>query len=324
MVFGRKKSSKEKDSKPATAIADVIQWTDYPGKENNVVWKHPTTEIRWGSTLIVQQYEVAVFYRDGKIYDVFMAGRHALTTPNLPLLTKALTTVYAGPIFNATVYFVAIKEFDGFFGGRTQTKELFPLLANGQFWYKVSDPTLFVNEVVGGNMNISPEEVSKFLKGFITENLMKELAAYSLETVFTEGLDTTSLKLKNAIDDKFQRFGLDLFDLRFNSIDTEERYRELAVMAKQGVSATEVLRMFTLRESAKEIGKSTGGAGIGAGFMIPQFVSQMQPSPAQQPQQQSQQIQKQEDEALKKLKLRFVNGEISEAKYLQMKKTLES
>jgi membrane protease subunit (stomatin/prohibitin family) len=323
MVFGRK-SNKEKDSKPATAIAEVIQWTDYPGKENNVVWKHPTTEIRWGNTLIVQQYEVAVFYRDGKIYDVFRAGRHVLTTPNLPLLTKALNAVYSDPIFNATVYFVATKEFDGFFGGRSQTKELFPLLANGQFWYKVADSTLFVNEVVGGNLNISPEEVSKFLKGFITENLMKELAAYSLETVFTQGLDTTSLKLRNAINDKFKRFGLDLFDLRFNSIDTEERYRELAVMAKQGVAATEVLRMFTIRESAKELGKSTGGAGFGAGFGLITNMSQMPPVQQQQQQQPPQQTQKEEDNALKILRDRYARGEISEAKYLQMKKTLES
>ncbi len=30
---------------------------------------------------------MAVFFRDGKAYDVFGAGRHTLTTLNLPLLT---------------------------------------------------------------------------------------------------------------------------------------------------------------------------------------------------------------------------------------------
>ncbi|TBR08581.1 MAG: SPFH domain-containing protein [Candidatus Nitrosotenuis sp.] len=318
MVFGRKKSD-NKDAKPTSTLADVIQWTDYSGKEKDVVWKHPSNQIRWGTALIVQQYEAAVFFRDGKIYDVFGPGRHALTTPNMPVLTKAFNTLYQQPLFHSTVYFVAIKEFDGLFGGRTQTRELFPLLANGQYWYKVSDSTLFVNEVVGGNLNISPEEISKFLKGFISENLMKELAAYSLETVFTEGLETISLKLRNAIYDKFKRFGLDLFDLRFNAIDTEDQYRELAVMTKQGVSASEVLRMFTMRESAKELGKSTGGAGMGGAFVIPPLIMDQN----RQPQQSQQQIQKQDDEALKILRNRFANGEIDENEYLKKKQILE-
>lgn len=307
--------------KSTNVTADVIEWTDYSGKENDVVWKHPTNSIKWGTALIVQEYEVAVFFRDGKLYDVFGPGRHALTTPNMPLLTKAFNTIYQQPLFNSTVYYVAIKEFDGFFGGRTQTKELFPLLANGQFWYKISDATLFVNEVVGGNKKYSPEEISKFVKSFMTENLMKELAAYSLENVFTEGLDTTSLKIKNAVSDKFKRFGLDLFDLKFNTLDTEERYRELAVMVKQGVSATEVLRMYTLRESAESIGKSNGGAATGAGLILPMgmqgFMNSPSPPNDEKPQKKS------SDKALEKLRMRLVDGEISEEEFMRKKKLLE-
>lgn len=318
-MFTKKKSDNvTTEIKDTNIVADVIQWSDYPGKEKDIAWKHPANVIKWGTALVVQQYEAAVFYRDGKIYDVFGPGRHALTTPNLPLLTKAFNALYNDPLFNSTVYFVAIREFDGLFGGRTQTKELFPLLANGQYWYKVADPTLFVNEVVGGKLNISTDEVPKFLKSFTSENLMKELAAYSLETVFTEGLETISLKIKNAIYDKFKRFGLDLFDLRFNAIDTEDRYRELAVMVKHGVSATEVLRMFTVRESAKELGKSTGGAAIGAGLMIPDF---MRTPPVQNTQTQT--MKQEDDKALEVLRMRLANGEINDKEFLRLKRLLE-
>ena len=195
-----------KDSFP---IADVIEWTDYINKEKDIVWKHQINSIKWGTALVVREYEAAAFFRDGKMYDVFGAGRHVLTTANLPLLGKFFSKIYSEPLFTANVIFVSTKEFTGLFGGRSQTKELFPLLANGQYWYKVSDPTLFINEVVGGNKKFTTDEIADFVRGFINENIMKELAQYSLENAFTEGLENTSLKTKTSIYDRFGRFGID-------------------------------------------------------------------------------------------------------------------
>jgi membrane protease subunit (stomatin/prohibitin family) len=293
--------------------AESIQWPSYPDRDKDIVWKYPGSNIKWGAALIVREYETAGFYRDGKLYDVFGPGRHILTSANLPLLGKLQNLTHNKPIFRSDIFFVSSKEFDGLFGGRSQTKELFPLLANGQYWFKVTDPTLFLNEVVGGKNVYTTLEIVNFLRGFVNQNMIKELAGFDLASVFTEGLDSTSLKMKSALYDKLARFGLDLFDLKFNSIDTEERYRELAAMVKQGVSASEVLRMFTLRESAKELGKSEGGAALGAGFVLPQMVSQM-------PQQQEDQ--KKED-PLQVLKMRFAKGEITEKEYEKRKKILE-
>ena len=69
----------------------VIEWKD-PG-ENEIVYRYPIEEITWGSQLIVHEYEAAVFFRDGKAYDVFTAGRHTITTLNLPLLTRVLSRI---------------------------------------------------------------------------------------------------------------------------------------------------------------------------------------------------------------------------------------
>ena len=70
-------------------MPQVIEWKN-PGAED-VLWRYPNEEITWGAQLIVHEYEVAVFFRDGKSYDVFGAGRHTLTTLNLPLITGLLT-----------------------------------------------------------------------------------------------------------------------------------------------------------------------------------------------------------------------------------------
>jgi len=69
-----------------------------------------------GAQLIVKEYETAVFFRDGKAYDVFNAGRHTLTTLNLPLLTSLLTRIagFGGnKPFKASVIFISTKVFNG-------------------------------------------------------------------------------------------------------------------------------------------------------------------------------------------------------------------
>jgi len=52
-------------------MPQVIEWTNV-GSED-IVWRYPTEDITWGAQLIVHEYEMAVFFRDGKAYDVFQA-----------------------------------------------------------------------------------------------------------------------------------------------------------------------------------------------------------------------------------------------------------
>ncbi|MEM2950934.1 MAG: SPFH domain-containing protein, partial [Nitrososphaeria archaeon] len=66
-------------------MPEIIEWATQD--ENDIVYRYPKNIITWGSQLIVREYQVAVFFRDGKAYDVFQAGRHTITTQNLPLLT---------------------------------------------------------------------------------------------------------------------------------------------------------------------------------------------------------------------------------------------
>ncbi len=70
-------------------MPQVIEWTNAGSEE--IIYRYPNEDITWGAQLIVHEYEMAVFFRDGKAYDVFGPGRHTLTTLNLPLLTSLLT-----------------------------------------------------------------------------------------------------------------------------------------------------------------------------------------------------------------------------------------
>jgi membrane protease subunit (stomatin/prohibitin family) len=257
-------------------MPQVIEWAN--ARADDIVYRHPVDEITWGAQLIVQEYQMAVFFRDGKAYDVFTAGRHTLTTLNLPLLTGLLTRLagFGGDKpFKANVIFISTKVFAGKWGTRAQTTELAPLQVYGQFWFKIENAQLFVNEVVGGQRAYTTEDVNNFLRGFLNEKIIDELSHYDLITVFTR-IDETSVIVKNTLIDYFRRVGIELTDMRFEGIDTTPEYRERLFWLKTGrTSPEEVLRMETMKSAAESLGKSGGGgAALGTGMvLIPQIMT---------------------------------------------------
>ncbi|MEM0090763.1 MAG: SPFH domain-containing protein [Nitrososphaerota archaeon] len=244
----------------------VIEWVG--AKESDIVWRYPNEEIAWGDILVVHEYEAAVFFRDGKAYDVFRAGRHVLTTANLPLFTKALSAIsgFDKVPFRATVVFVSLKQFQGRFGAQSQTKELAPLKFYGSFWFRVEDSNLFVNEVVGGQGAYTTERLQEFLRGYFNEKLIDTLSQYSLIEVYGK-LDETSFLAKNVLYDAFKRIGLELIDVKFEGIDTTPEWRDRLFYLRTGVIAPEVLRMETVQKAAESLSKSPGAA-VGAGIAI--------------------------------------------------------
>lgn len=192
-----------------------------------------------------------------------------MTTANLPLLTKALSSLagFSQSPFKCMVFYISTKQFAGKFGARAQTTELAPLMTHGSFWFKVDDPSLFLNEVVGAQNVYTATDVNNFLRGYLNEKVIDELSRYDLLTVFTK-LDETSSQVKGAIFDYFRRLGLELTDLKFEGVDTEPEYRERLFWLKAGrVTPDEVLRMETVKQAAKELGKSPG-AGLGTGMVL--------------------------------------------------------
>jgi membrane protease subunit (stomatin/prohibitin family) len=262
-------------------MPQIIEWVS--AGPDDIVWRYPNENITWGAQLIVHEYEAAVFFRDGKAYDTFGPGRHTLTTLNLPLLTKILTRIsgFQSTPFKANVIYVSSKQFAGKFGNRAQTTELAPLMTFGSFWFKVEEPSLFVNEVVGGQNAYSTPDVNNFLRGFINEKMIDILSKYDLRTVFTK-LDDTSNEVKANLIDYFKRVGVQMVDLKFEGIDTTPEFRDRLFWLKSGgVAPDEVIRMETVKAAATELGKSTGGgAAFGAGMVLMPPLFQTQSSGA--------------------------------------------
>ncbi|HSQ48316.1 MAG TPA: SPFH domain-containing protein [Candidatus Deferrimicrobiaceae bacterium] len=266
-------------------MPQVLEWQNVGAED--IVFRHPEENITWGAQLIVKEFEMAVFFRDGKAYDVFGPGRHTLTTLNLPLITGLLTRLVGfggNKPFKATVLFISTKVFAGKWGTKAQTTELAPLQTYGQFWFKIGDASLFVNEVIGGQNAYTTQGVNDFLRGFLNEKIIDELSHYDLITVFTR-LNETSVIVKNSLIDYFKRVGIELTDLRFEGIDTTPEYRERLFWLKTGQTAPgDVLRMETVKSAAASLGQGGGSGALGAGMvLIPQIMTptgQQQAAPA--------------------------------------------
>ena len=260
-------------------MPQVIEWRN--AGPDDVVWRYPVEEIQTGAQLIVHEFESAVFLRDGKAYDVFPPGRHTLSTLNLPLISRAYGLVFGGKTpFTAIVIYVSTKQFAGKWGAKAQTTELAPLMVHGTAWFRIKDPNLFVNEVVGGQGAYGTGQVDDFIRGFINERVIDEMSKYDLATAFTQ-LDKASTSVKVNINDALGRLGTDLVDFKFEGIDTSDEFRDRLFWIKQRAATSDVLRM----ETAKDIGKSIGtspGAGFGAGMvLIPQVMNAPMQSPMQ-------------------------------------------
>jgi membrane protease subunit (stomatin/prohibitin family) len=231
--------------------------------------------------------------RDGKVYDVMRAGRHTLTTANLPLLTQVLSRVvgFDKSPFTAVVIFVSLKQYQLPFGGRGQTTELAPIQFYGTAWFRVADPALFVTQVVGGQNIYTTEDLQKFLRGYFNELLMTELSRQSIFTMYGN-LDQASFIAKNVLDPNMRRIGLELIDVKFEGLDvTDPIWRDrLFYIRATGVNPAEYLRMETVQKAAAELGKSPGAA-AGTGIMLippllwPQPTQPPAQLPAPQPQQ---------------------------------------
>jgi membrane protease subunit (stomatin/prohibitin family) len=259
-------------------MVQVIEWVN--PEEDEIIWRHPNEVIKWGAQLIVHEYEVAVFMRDGKVYDVFGPGRHTLTTQNLPLLYKLVGG--SNSPFKATVIFVSTKEFQGRYGGETQTRELAPIKYYGVYWFKVADPVQFLTEVVGGQSLYDTSDVTKFIRAYFNEGMMKHLSSYSIVDLF-QNLDMVSTQVKVKLMEDFRRLGLELVDVKIEGVNTTDEWRQRLFWIMQTGNAQAVMQLDTAKQVAAELGKS-GSASVGTGMvLIPQLMQPQAPAQPAQP-----------------------------------------
>ncbi|RSN78061.1 SPFH domain-containing protein [Candidatus Methanodesulfokora washburnensis] len=318
---------------------NVIEWTN--AGPDDILWVYPYEDIRWGSVVVVHEYETAVFMRDGKVYDVLNPGRHTITTQNIPLLTRAYRLVmgYGETPFKATIVFISLKQFRGRFGissrVRISPNALYTteLQAFGDYWFRVADPVLFLTQIAGAVKSLTTQDVSNFIRSFLSELLMQELSKRSATDVYTNLEEVTRRIKADVVAEAFAQRGLELIDLKMGGVSLpllekmekeDPTYGLPLLIAIQKGEEDQVLQIVKTVESMRALGKSPGAGIMGALFAIPQMLGAQPAQPAQpsQPAQPTQPAQKSYADRLRELKKMLDDGLITQEDYDRVKKQI--
>lgn len=265
-------------------------------------------DFRLGSQVIVLESQRAVFYRDGKSLDVFPAGRHTITTANLPILSNLLRLGTGGQdIFTAEVYFVNMREFTDLKWGTPQPislrdKELgFARVRGfGQYTMQISDPKLFVDQIVGAQGLYQTAQIEDYLRNAIISK-MTDVLGENMTSIFDlpKLMDELGAATKAKTADSFAAMGIMLKQFFIVSLTpTDETAKAIDERASMGAIGN--MDAYMKFKAARAMGDaaanpSGGGAsegvGLGAGMgmgmgmagMIANAMQQSSQSAAQQP-----------------------------------------
>ena len=286
----------------------VIEYQNIAGDQ--IVARVPeqgTFEVVSGSQLIVQDGQFATFFHDGKPADSFKAGRYALKTQNLPVLSKFLrvTTLSRTP-FRSYAYYVALKTFNDLGWGtpqpilyRDDVFKMVNLRAHGTFAVRISSPRVFMQSMVGTQAVETTYAVEEYFRKIIVSRLAQILPKVLTSIVdLAQHYEKIAAYTKKAVYKDFDQYGLELVDLIIESISMPEDVQE-AINRAAGMRAVgedevnkyeRVARADALRDAAKQPGSGanglTAGLGIGAGLgMAKEMMDQVtaKPNPASPP-----------------------------------------
>lgn len=260
-------------------IFDVVEHPDEMRDE--IVHRFPERgagDFRIGSQVIVREAQEAVFFRDGKALDTFSAGRHTITTANIPLLIDFIGRAFneRSP-FTAEVYFVSLREFANEKWGTPQ-----PIIVRnpgmglgvallqgyGTYSFEVSDGQQFVTQLVGATGVYRTSDIKDRLRAMLLSKLSDMLGETTSATSVPELIalvEELGAGVRAKAQDDFKALGLVLKSFYIESLKPSTKSaEELRAMGMLDVATyTQLQAADAMRDAAQN---PEGGAGLTAGI----------------------------------------------------------
>lgn len=269
---------------------NIIDRVKYDGPNDVFAWRWPHDGLVWGTQVIVNQAQQAVFYKDGRALDVLDPGRHTLKSANIPLLEHIVNLPFGSETpFAAEIYFVnKAVNLDLKWGTQEPIpvldpvyKVFVPVRAFGQFGMKIIDAKTFISQLVGTVEEFDAQQISDYFRGhlmsrikdFISTKIVQD--GVSILTISTQ-LNEMSEILKHDISAEFKLFGIEIVNFYLNSInvpqDDDSVVRLKEMLAKKAEfdlygENYNTVKTFDVAEKAasNEAEGNVAGAGVGMG-----------------------------------------------------------
>ena len=295
------------------AIIQVVQWDDTLNSNDVLAWryvdkKNPAKSEELGNwtQLIVRENQEAILFKDGQALDLFRAGRHSLSTDNIPILRRLINLPTGGEsAFKASVWFInKVNLLDIKWG--TQSPILLrdpeyqiPIKtrAYGQFGLTVKESRQFVLKLAGNKSSLTREDIEKYFKGLILSRMGDMISTYIAHkkvNIFeiNSYLEDMSNEAVEKLKPEFSNYGIEVLNFYFGSVNFDEddeglkklkeAMSERATMNVMGYNYQQK-RSFDVMEAAAKneggsnlLGAGVGlGAGMGMGGAFGQMASQM-------------------------------------------------
>lgn len=273
-------------------MAGVIDLVKWDGSPQLLAWKHPSQELSTWTQLIVNESQEAYVVRGGVYDGPFGAGRHTLTTENLPGLRGLLGLPFGGKSpFTAEVWYVnRVTNLDVRWGTPDSIQLQDPrynvmvaVRAFGQYGIRIADSKRFLLKLVGTVSGFDVTTLNEYFRGVFITRIKTEIAnvivrqGQSILEVSTQ-LDAISAALKQSLTPELADYGVALSQFNIHSINVPEDdaavmtlKAALAKRAEMGIVgySYQQERSFNVMEAAASNEGSAGtlmGAGVGLGM----------------------------------------------------------
>jgi len=254
-------------------LLEVIEWTDET--RDTLCHRFPDEDkaIKRGAQLIVRESQLAQLIYLGEFGDTFGPGRHALTTENIPILTKLRSWKYGfeSP-FKVDVYFVTARLFTGNRWGTSnpimmRDDELGVVRARafGIYDFRVVDPRLFLREVAGSDSDFRLAEFAETMRSRLVSAFSEALANAKIP-VFDTARRYAELggALLPLIDPVMRgKYGIDVSGFVVENVSVPQEV-EQAIDARSSMAAVGDLNEYVKFQLARGL-EAGGGAGAVAG-----------------------------------------------------------
>ncbi|MGJ8664017.1 MAG: SPFH domain-containing protein [Marinicella sp.] len=271
-------------------LVDIINWTD--DTQHTLVYRFPRygNEIKNGAMLTVREGQMAVLVNEGEVADIFAPGLYELSTANVPILSslQGWKHGFESP-FKAEVYFFNTKVFTDMKWGlrnplilRDKEFGVIRIRAFGSYSFRIVDPKIMMQEIVGTDGHFVLEEIIGQLKNLVVTGFAKVISESGVPVLdLAASYDDMGQFLTEQIQPYFTDYGLQLETMLVENISVPESV-EKALDERASSIAVGDLSRFTryqqaqaMRDAANnENGAAGGGMAMGMGFGMAQSFGQ--------------------------------------------------